>query len=262
MGCTDSKIHVSDTDSILNDTEFKYYFEGDKHNKIFNIKHDKIPLKSFKPPIKFGYVLTVYRGNLFTIACKLPWDKKNYYKFRVKVRGVHCPDCHTNDFIERKYGYLACQLTVDYCIKQFVKLKHIEFDVGGRLIADVFIHNKKHDRIESLAEILISKKLAIYSLKNKMDLSIDWEYYYLNGVLKETDNESIHNYNQKYIDDLKNVSVISSSTQVLSNRQLNAGSFDSVRTGKSSEKSSRMFSRSPKNKKHIIDTNTIISSRD
>lgn len=122
----------------------------------------------FIPKTKYARVISVYDGDTITISMKLFFYQRKYYKYKVRLAGIDCPELRTKDDNEKKIGYIAKKVVSDLILEKIIKLNISGYDKYGRLLADV-----KYNNI-NISELLLEKGLAVIydgSTKNK----VDWE---------------------------------------------------------------------------------------
>ena len=102
-----------------------------------NLSMDTIP--TFVPPVTRGTVLKVYDGDTIIIAAPLHINgKRQVYQFRVRLRGIDCPELRGSSDDEKREARRARD-TLDNRIKgQPVILQDTQLDKYGRLLAMVF----------------------------------------------------------------------------------------------------------------------------
>ena len=132
-------------------------------NEIIEYRSTKI----FIPPITKAQVIKVYDGDTFTIAVKFPWDKKQYYRFSVRIKGVDCPEIRTKNANERFVAKRAQEFVSKLILHKTVLLKDTKYEKYGRLCADVFVGKL------NLGQSLIDQRLAVeYNGGKKEEFSI------------------------------------------------------------------------------------------
>ena len=155
----------------------KYLYDSTKYlNKLDKQISWKDTIQ-FVPPIEEGLVIKVYDGDTITIASKLPYSVSPLYRFSVRLNGIDCPEIKGKDENEKKCAQIAKQEMSDLILNKIVRLKNIETEKYGRILADVYIgelHLNKH---------MIEKRLAVtYNGGTKISPS-NWMNYYCKGEL-------------------------------------------------------------------------------
>lgn len=134
---------------------------------------DTIP---FVPPIDKGIVIKVYDGDTITIASKLPYSGSPLYRFSVRLNGIDCPEIKGISEDEKKCAQLAKQEMSNLVLNKIVRLKNVDTEKYGRILADVYIddlHVNKH---------MLDKRLAVeYDGGTKLTPA-NWMEYYNNNI--------------------------------------------------------------------------------
>ena len=128
--------------------------------------------KIFIPPIKKAQVIKVYDGDTFTIGVKFPWNKHQYYRFSVRIKGVDCPEIRSNNANERYVAKRAQKFASKLILHKTVLLKNMKYEKYGRLCADVFIGKL------NIAECLITNRLAVEYKGGRRQHPRNWKRYY------------------------------------------------------------------------------------
>ena len=161
-------IRLLDTKSLYDSTEYL-----NKLDKQISWK-DTI---QFVPPIKEGIVIKVYDGDTITIASKLPYNISPLYRFSIRLNGIDCPEIKGKDENEKKCAQIAKQEMSDLILNKIVRLKNIETEKYGRILADVYIGDlylNKH---------MIEKRLAVTYNGGTKNSPSNWMNYYCKGEL-------------------------------------------------------------------------------
>lgn len=123
--------------------------------------------KTFIPPIQQGKVVKVYDGDTITIINYLPYKGSELYRFRVRLRGIDCPEIRTKDKTEKRIAEIARDKLREKIMDKIVELENVNIDKYGRILADVK-YNKKN-----MGDWLLENRLAIkYDGGKKTE--IDW----------------------------------------------------------------------------------------
>lgn len=99
---------------------------------------DTIP---FVPPIDSGHVIKVHDGDTITIASCLPYKGSTLYRFPVRLKGIDTPEITSKDTEEKLAANISKKALKDLIIYKIVKLKNIETEKYGRILADVYLDN-------------------------------------------------------------------------------------------------------------------------
>ena len=126
----------------------------------------------FIPPIEKAHVIKVYDGDTFTIAAKLPWNRQQFYRFSVRIKGIDCPEMKTSNKNEKKVALLAQQFVSNLILQKIIQLKDITYDKYGRLCAHAFIGET------NIGDALLSKHLAIPYNGGTKKPPKNWMKYY------------------------------------------------------------------------------------
>lgn len=123
--------------------------------QLSNLRYQDISY--YIPEIKEGKVISVYDGDTFTIASKLPYYGSPIYKFRVRIAGIDTPEMKgaTRTDKEKLLATAAQEHTSKLIYKKWVRLENVKLDKYGRILADVFVN-----RI-NVAEDLLTHNLAV-----------------------------------------------------------------------------------------------------
>lgn len=96
----------------------------------------------FVVPINSGHCISVYDGDTITITSNLNINGNNIlYKFKIRIRGIDCPEIRTSNTIEKKQALIAKDAVYKLCYGKLVVLKNVGSDKYGRVLADVFVDN-------------------------------------------------------------------------------------------------------------------------
>jgi endonuclease YncB( thermonuclease family) len=131
----------------------------------------------YKPDIKYGTVVKVYDGDTITIATHLNGDTKTLYKFSVRLARIDCPELRTKDETEKRCAIIARDRLYMFIntMGNLVRLENVGYDKYGRILAEVYILNKRHMGKEgmNLSNWMIEQKLAVpYNGGTKQ--SVNW----------------------------------------------------------------------------------------
>jgi len=125
----------------------------------------------FIPPIKKAYVIKVYDGDTFTIAVTFPWNKKQAYRFPVRINGIDCPELKTKNANEKFVALKAKEFVTNLILHKEVILENTKYEKYGRLCADVYY--KKNN----IGELLLQKKLAVVYNGGTKKCPKNWKIY-------------------------------------------------------------------------------------
>jgi endonuclease YncB( thermonuclease family) len=96
----------------------------------------------FVPPLTSGYVIKVYDGDTITIASKLPYDNNSpVYRFHVRLRGIDSPEIKGKSEDEKRAAKKAQEALENLILHKNVKLKNLQTEKYGRILADVYYKN-------------------------------------------------------------------------------------------------------------------------
>jgi len=129
----------------------------------------------FIPPITEGQVIKVYDGDTITIATKLPYPTSPLYRFPVRLNGIDCPEMKGKTDDEKTIALLAKKELESLAMHKVVRLKNLQNEKYGRVLADVYIddiHLNRH---------MLSKKLAVAYDGNTKKLPKSWVKYHFTG---------------------------------------------------------------------------------
>ena len=95
-------------------------------------------LHAFVPAVDAAKVVKVYDGDTITVGAPLAMNgTTQYYKFRVRLRGIDCPELRTRDFDEKRQAEDARDMLKDRILEEVVHLHDVSVDKYGRLLATV-----------------------------------------------------------------------------------------------------------------------------
>ena len=110
---------------------------------------------AFVPPVTRGTVLKVYDGDTITIAAPLHINgKQQLYRFRVRLRGIDCPELRGSDENEKAAARRARDILAARIRDQPVILQDVALDKYGRLLAEVY------HRSDNLSAWMLNRGLA------------------------------------------------------------------------------------------------------
>jgi len=111
----------------------------------------------FTFPITEGKVIKVYDADTITIASKLPYKDSPIYRLSVRLNGIDAPEMKGKDISdeEKEAAKLARDYVANLVLDKIVKLKNIETEKYGRILADVYI-----DDI-NLNELLLNERYVV-----------------------------------------------------------------------------------------------------
>ena len=124
----------------------------------------------FIPPITKGIVIKVYDGDTITLASKLPYSKSPMYRFRVRLTKIDAPEIKTKNKYEKKMAELSRDKLADKILNKTVKLKNVNTEKYGRVLADVYC-----DDI-CMSDWMLSQNLAVPYDGGKKN-EINWKSY-------------------------------------------------------------------------------------
>ena len=146
---------------------------------ISSIKNAFIPCSNLEkavvhiPQIARGYVSNVYDGDTFTIVSYEGDCSSRMYKYRIRIRGIDCPEMRTKNKHEKEIAEIAQNEVHRLIYHKWVRLGNMKHDKYGRILADVSIGSI------DLSRHLIAKRMAVpYFGKNKITPN-NWKLYYL-----------------------------------------------------------------------------------
>ena len=164
---------------------FKYLYPSPKrvtsedcvfnYNDIEEINwEDTVP---FAVPIKGGKVLKVYDGDTITIAAKMQIEDPILYRFSVRLSGIDTPEIRGKNEDEKEAAKNARDALSNLILKQNIKLKNVENEKYGRILADVYLDDLH------INEWLIENKYAVRYDGGTKKQPESW-LKYKNGELK------------------------------------------------------------------------------
>jgi endonuclease YncB( thermonuclease family) len=111
----------------------------------------------FTFPITEGKVIKVYDADTITIASKLPYKDSPIYRLPVRLNGIDAPEMKGKDISdeEKEAAKLARDYVANLVLDKIVKLKNIETEKYGRILADVYIDNI------NLNELLLNERYVV-----------------------------------------------------------------------------------------------------
>jgi endonuclease YncB( thermonuclease family) len=111
----------------------------------------------FTFPITEGKVIKVYDADTITIASKLPYKDSPIYRLSVRLNGIDAPEMKGKDISdeEKEAAKLARDYVANLVLDKIVKLKNIETEKYGRILADVYIDNI------NLNELLLNERYVV-----------------------------------------------------------------------------------------------------
>ena len=133
-------------------------------NKVFEKKGEYFLPRCFK-----GRVPTsgVYDGDTFTMIAHCAPDTSKSYKWRVRLRGIDCPEMNGRTKKERRWAIAAREHVVSLIEGEVVTLDKIGYDKYGRVLANVSRDGK------DVAASLLKAKLAV-KYDGRTKAKIDW----------------------------------------------------------------------------------------
>jgi micrococcal nuclease len=158
-------------------------------NKIFSLfslpkwhKKNTVDIKwedtvEFTFPISEGYVIKVYDGDTITIATKFPYSNSPLYRINVRLKGIDTPEIKGKDISddEKEAAKNARDFLDSLILHKMVKLKNIQPEKYGRLLADVYISDIY------VNQLLVQERFAVsYSGKTKIKPKC-WLIYKITG---------------------------------------------------------------------------------
>ena len=93
----------------------------------------------FIPPIEMGKVIKVYDGDTITVGAIL-LDKS--YRFSVRLRGIDTPEMKGGSPAEKVLAIKARDELSKRIMNKIVRLKNIETEKYGRILADVYLEEE------------------------------------------------------------------------------------------------------------------------
>lgn len=93
----------------------------------------------FIPPIEIGKVIKVYDGDTITIGSIL---LNKPYRFSVRLRGIDTPEMKGGNAHEKELAIKARDELSKRIMNKIVKLKNIETEKYGRILADVYLEEE------------------------------------------------------------------------------------------------------------------------
>lgn len=142
-----------------------YKFSKKKRNyqSFYNRMLEKIPsnlkfkdLESYYPKIRKGRVIKVYDGDSITVAARIPKLKdRTIYKFSIRLNRIDTPEIKTRNETEKNYALKIRDLLDEKIMGKTIRLKVINTDKYGRLLAEV-IYKK-----ENINDWLLLNKYAL-----------------------------------------------------------------------------------------------------
>ena len=103
---------------------------------------------------KDAFVIKVYDGDTITIIYENESDKK-VYKGSVRLRGIDTPELRTKNKNEKEIALEAKKEMVELVYKRYIKLKNIDYDKYGRILADIYVKNI------NISEYMVNKRFAV-----------------------------------------------------------------------------------------------------
>ena len=125
---------------------------------------------------KEAFVIKVYDGDTITIIYENESDKK-VYKGSVRLRGIDTPELRTKNKNEKEIALKAKKEMVELVFKKYIKLKNIDYDKYGRILADIYVKNI------NISEYLINKRLGVKYDGGTKNIPTDWKKYYEQGIM-------------------------------------------------------------------------------
>lgn len=131
---------------------FELYESDDEEEALFNgvdkkslppppPKFDMKNTIPFVPTLTSGYVIKVYDGDTITIASKLPYKNSPVYRFHVRLRGIDSPEIKGQNEDEKRAAKKAQEALENLILHKTVKLKNLQTEKYGRILADVHYKN-------------------------------------------------------------------------------------------------------------------------
>jgi endonuclease YncB( thermonuclease family) len=129
--------------------------------QLANLRYQDISY--YIPEIKEGKVISVYDGDTFTLAAKLPYYGSPIYKFRVRIAGIDAPEMKgaTRTEKEKMLATEAQEHLSKLIHKKWVKLHNVKLDKYGRILADVFVASRGKREALNVAQDMLQHKLAV-----------------------------------------------------------------------------------------------------
>ena len=108
--------------------------------------------ETFRPSIEWGKVVKVYDGDTITIAVIIG---EKPYKFSTRLNGIDTPEIRGKTVSEKAKAIEARDFLKGKIFDKMVKLKNIEYDKYGRLLADIF-HEERN-----ISQMMIDNGYAV-----------------------------------------------------------------------------------------------------
>ena len=125
---------------------------------------------------KDAFVIKVYDGDTITIIYENESDKK-VYKGSVRLRGIDTPELRTKNKNEKEIALEAKKEMVELVYKKYIKLKNIDYDKYGRILADIYVKNI------NISEYMVNKRFAVKYDGGTKNIPTDWKEYYEKGIM-------------------------------------------------------------------------------
>ena len=125
---------------------------------------------------KDAFVIKVYDGDTITIIYENESDKK-VYKGSVRLRGIDTPELRTKNKNEKEIALEAKKEMVELVYKIYIKLKNIDYDKYGRILADIYVKNI------NISEYMVNKRFAVKYDGGTKNIPTDWKEYYEKGIM-------------------------------------------------------------------------------
>ena len=125
---------------------------------------------------KDAFVIKVYDGDTITIIYENESDKK-VYKGSVRLRGIDTPELRTKNKNEKEIALEAKKEMVELVYKRYIKLKNIDYDKYGRILADIYVKNI------NISEYMVNKRFAVKYDGGTKNIPTDWKEYYEKGIM-------------------------------------------------------------------------------
>lgn len=125
----------------------------------------------FIPNIKKAKVIKVYDADTITIASRIGFVDRKYYRFSVRLARIDCPELRTKNQTEKEYAIKAREALEKLILNKYVSLQVIKTDKYGRLLAEVCFENK------SINNWLLHNHLAVEYDGGKKNAPEDWGLY-------------------------------------------------------------------------------------
>ncbi len=157
---------------------------SDPGKEVECVLKDTVP---FVPDVRYGRVVKVYDGDTITIGAKMYpiHNSQPIYRFSVRLNGIDTPELKGSGEEEHQVAVLARDWLANKIMGRMVALENVSFEKYGRLLATVYLMEKKKkygiskwERVgEKLNSQIVKERLAV-SYDGGTKEKVDWIAYH------------------------------------------------------------------------------------